>query len=32
MAPATLRELIDAALADEEGKRLREVLGRHAPA
>ena len=30
MAPATLRELADAALADEEGKRLREVLGRHA--
>jgi indolepyruvate ferredoxin oxidoreductase beta subunit len=28
MAPATLRELIDAALADEEGKRLREALGR----
>ena len=30
MAPATLRELADAALADEEGKRLQEALGRHA--
>jgi indolepyruvate ferredoxin oxidoreductase beta subunit len=30
MAPATLRELAEAALADEEGKRLDEALGRHA--
>jgi indolepyruvate ferredoxin oxidoreductase, beta subunit len=32
MAPATLRVLTDAALADEEGKRLDEALARYAPA
>lgn len=31
MAPATLRVLSEAALADEEGKRLDEALARHAP-
>jgi hypothetical protein len=31
MSPATLRALSDAALADEEGRRLREALARHAP-
>ena len=30
MAPATLRELRDAALADEQGHQLRAVLARHA--
>jgi indolepyruvate ferredoxin oxidoreductase beta subunit len=30
MAPATLRELADAALGDEDGKRLEEALARHA--
>jgi indolepyruvate ferredoxin oxidoreductase beta subunit len=30
MAPATLRELRDAALADEQGHQLRTVLARHA--
>ena len=30
MAPATLRELSEAALADEDGKRLTEVLARYA--
>ncbi len=30
LAPATLRELRDAALADEHGKRLQEALVRHA--
>lgn len=29
LAPATLRELRDAALADEHGHRLRQCLGRH---
>jgi indolepyruvate ferredoxin oxidoreductase beta subunit len=30
LAPATLRELRDAALADEYGDRLRALLARHA--
>ena len=30
MAPATLRELRDAALADEAGGKLRDALARHA--
>jgi indolepyruvate ferredoxin oxidoreductase beta subunit len=30
LAPATLRELREAALADEHGKKLQEALGRHA--
>ena len=30
LAPATLRELREAALADEHGKKLREALARHA--
>jgi indolepyruvate ferredoxin oxidoreductase beta subunit len=30
LAPATLRELRDAALADEHGHRLRAVLAQHA--
>jgi len=30
MSPATLRELTEAALADEEGKQLEQALGRHA--
>jgi indolepyruvate ferredoxin oxidoreductase beta subunit len=30
LAPATLRELREAALADEHGKRLKEALARHA--
>jgi indolepyruvate ferredoxin oxidoreductase beta subunit len=32
LAPATLRELRDAALADEHGAKLRAALARHAPA
>jgi indolepyruvate ferredoxin oxidoreductase, beta subunit len=30
LAPATLRELRDAALADEHGDKLRATLARHA--
>ena len=30
LAPATLRELRDAALADEHGRQLRAALARHA--
>jgi len=30
LAPATLRELREAALADEHGKKLKEALARHA--
>jgi indolepyruvate ferredoxin oxidoreductase, beta subunit len=30
MSPATLRELCDAALADETGGKLRDAIARHA--